>query len=299
MQARKQEALEISYGYYSNQYQGQKMYYINSERELANLSQNTDADLMKMLYKAVRGDPIFCSCIDCKCEAYFHYDLEKVTKVDFQLAAGQVSKSPPPPLPRQRPRPCNPSAIQAEVDRLFRTLKKEMGLVLAIPFNVYSVLLVKKADFPGLSDPRAVINALLGTTREIVAWLYTGKGVEAENGGIHEHHFYGSSTIQNELVDGDKIAIQIARMMCNSQKDAEEKEAFVLYASQLAARKKSDGGVRIVPINVRMEWVAWRRLPYDTRKLSQECGDKGVKPYSFTSKDDKPIFEEDREQKSY
>ncbi|XP_021965248.1 uncharacterized protein LOC110860503 isoform X1 [Folsomia candida] len=235
MQARKQEALEINYGYYSNQYQGQKMYYINSERELANLYQNSDADLVKMLYKAVRGDPIFCSDTDCKCEAYFHYDLEKVTKVDFQLAAGQVSKSPPPPLPRQRPRPSNPTAIQIEVDRLFRTLKEEMGLVLAIPFNVYSVLLVKKADFPGLSDPRAVINALLGTTREIVAWLYTGKGVEAEDGGIHQHHFYGFSTIKNELANGDKIAIQIARMRCKSQQDAEEKEAFVLYASQLSA----------------------------------------------------------------
>ncbi|OXA60384.1 uncharacterized protein LOC110842952 [Folsomia candida] len=290
-QARKQEALEINYGFYANKYKGEKMYYINVERELTNLSYNSDAAIMKMLSMAVRGEPSFCHKTECECPAYFHFELDKMKKVEFSsIDKTRIKKESPPRLPPQKARPQTEEDLKREIDRLFRSLKEEMRLNLETKFNVYSVLIVNKADFPGMSDPCEILVALR-TRKGLVVWCYSGKGVEAADGNIHAHHQYGESTIMNELEKGDKIAIKIARMRCSCQRDAEEKEAFLQYTTGVSSRKKSHG-IRIVPINIRMEWTAWLRLSDPIRKLAQECGELGTSLYSFADHPYAPLYQE-------
>ncbi|XP_035710139.1 uncharacterized protein LOC118436361 [Folsomia candida] len=181
-----------------------------------------------------------------------------------------------------------------EVDTLFGQLMAELRLLSPSSFNVYSVLLFKKADLGGVSRPREILEKLLGSEEQTQLEAYHGKGVEASDGGINRTHYVNPDfdTILKELKSGEKIALQVARTRCTSREDAEEKEAFLQYETGVVNRKKPHGIVRIVPLNIRTEWAAWRRLPDHVKRIAQESGERGILPFSFGSAAEDPLWKD-------
>ncbi|XP_035708856.1 uncharacterized protein LOC110851705 isoform X2 [Folsomia candida] len=282
--ARALEALEINFGYYYQQYSETKMRFLNTRRELSNLAFNPPTKIKDMIEHAVRGDDIV--------------PLEaSLTKVEFSpvLCDNNVVTSTFSPLNiSTRPRPTTEADIMTEVDTLFGQLMAELRLLSPSSFNVYSVLLFKKADLGGVSRPREILEKLLGSEEQTQLEAYHGKGVEASDGGINRAHYVNPDfdTILKELKSGEKIALQVARTRCTSREDAEEKEAFLQYETGVVNRKKPHGIVRIVPLNIRTEWAAWRRLPDHVKRIAQESGERGIMPFSFGSATEDPLWKD-------
>ncbi|XP_021955181.1 uncharacterized protein LOC110851636 [Folsomia candida] len=298
--ARANEALEINYGLIGMEFaqQGDEVTnVINKKRELRSLGLNDNETLSSMLDGAIRGRKLYCINEDCSCPAFRHLLLNKCKKEIFVLQPHHFEQLPPPnPINQQRStRPLDETGIQTVVKKRLSDLRKEISLLPVLIYNNYSVIVVKLADFPGLTTPRAIVQHLVDNwdKNKIVIWSYFGKGIEGTDETINMHHKNDPSTssIMSEVEKGVRMAIQISSTRGKSKEDVGEKESFMIYESIQNAKKKKPG-VRVACLNRRMEWGGWSRLSPEIQSLAEESGSIGISPFSAAPQDETPLWEE-------